>query len=107
MKSTTAVRTKRTLIALLLMFVLSFTTAFAATDTQEESPGGTVQTEVSADTGDSSGQDAEVKQEEPAAAAPAPAPVAKTQIIKKGRVPDNTTIEAREWIKERIGRQEN
>jgi predicted HD superfamily hydrolase involved in NAD metabolism len=29
------------------------------------------------------------------------------QIYKKGRVPDNTTIEAREWIKERIGRQEN
>ena len=85
MKSTTAVRTKRTLMALLLMFVLSFTTAFAATDTQEESPGGTVQTEVSADTGDGNGQAAEVQQEEPAAAAPAPAPVAKAQIIKKGR----------------------
>lgn len=29
------------------------------------------------------------------------------QIYKKGRVPDITTIDAREWIKERIGRQEN
>lgn len=29
------------------------------------------------------------------------------QIYKKGRTPDNTTIEAREWIKERIGRQGN
>lgn len=85
-------RVKRTLLALLMMFVLSISTAFAETEVQTGSTGEAVQTEVSAGTGDSSTQTTETQPETPAevtpapaAPVPAPAPVVQTRIIKKGR----------------------
>ena len=91
MKKLTSERAKRTLTALLLVFVLSFTTVFAETEGQAEvSPSDAVQTEVSGETaggegtanqsGDTSG---EVTATEEPAPAPAPAPVSR--IIKKGK----------------------
>ncbi|MBR3200487.1 MAG: CHAP domain-containing protein [Mogibacterium sp.] len=113
MKSMTGKNVKRTLLALLLMFVLSFTTVFSETDPQTENAGGTGQTEVSAETGEGSagtGDDgtgtgdgtsetgggttgpgdgtAEVVDTQPEIAeveSPALVPAARPQIIKKGR----------------------
>ena len=88
MRNTNATRIKRTLIALLLMFVLSFSTAFAETDGENgaAAENGT-QTEVTAETattdGNGDSQGTEVQQETPAAETPAPAPV--SHIVKKGK----------------------
>ena len=102
MKSATTGRVKRTLIALLLMFVISFASVFAETESQTESAGDTARTDVTAETGDT-GQAAETQQNVPAAAEQTPAPVAaeqapapviaeqapvpapNTRIIRKGR----------------------
>ncbi len=99
----TSERVKRTLIALLLMFVLSFTTVMAETDPQADGSGDAVQTEVSAEPGSGTGetvqtdasaepdggtaQDTGVQPETPAVEepAPAPAPAEKSRIIKKGK----------------------
>ena len=74
MRSAMAVRIKRTLMALLLMFVLSFTGAFAETEIRTENAGVTVQTEVSAESGGGT-----VIEE------PAPVTGAKAKVIKKGK----------------------
>lgn len=103
MKSTKDRRVRRTLTALLLMFVLSFSTVFAETKTQPENTGDPVQTEdpvqpdnpvqpedpvqpeVPTETGDSTEQVTETPQPAPAVQAPAPVPAATSQIIKKGK----------------------
>ena len=77
MKTMTAKRVKRTLTALLLMFVLSFGTVFAETEGQTENElnngSQTQQTEVQTETPEVT---------EPA---PAPAPQPASRIIKKGK----------------------
>ena len=81
MKSTTNMRVKRTLTALLLMFVFSFSTVFAETELQTEGAVDTVQTETPADSvrTDAPAETGEsTVQEEPAAET-------KHQIIKKGK----------------------
>jgi len=92
MRNTNATRIKRTLIALLLMFVLSFSTAFAETDGENgaAAENGTqteTATEVTTETtntdGNGGSQGTEVQQETPAAETPAPAPV--SHIVKKGK----------------------
>ena len=90
MKSTKDRRVKRTLTALLLMFVLSFSTVFAETTPPEntDNPAQTedpAQTEVPAETGDSTEQEATTPQPAPAVQTPAPVPAATSQIIKKGK----------------------
>ena len=103
MKSTPVRRVKRTLTALLLMFVLSFTAVFAETETepQTEGIGNAAQTEVSTETDESTQQTtetgqteetqqdtpaaAETQQDTPAAAETAPVAAARAQIIKKGK----------------------
>ena len=107
-KSTKAIRIKRTLTALLLVFVLSFTAVFAETEPQAENTGDAVQTEAASEavTGtDETGaaeagsaaevsEPAEQDQGETAAEAdesaegpedPAPAPRPKARIIRKGK----------------------
>ena len=91
-ESTTVNRIKRTLIALLLMFVLSFTSVLAETEPNADNPENTVQTEASTDTGDGDSQVTVPQQETPAveepaqtAEEPAPAPAAGPTIFKKGK----------------------
>ena len=91
MRSTAAIRAKRTLTALLLVFVLSFTTVFADNEGQPDAtPNEAVRNEAVA--GDESSNDpgtdttdpqqGDTAAEEPL---PEPAPVPKAQIIKKGK----------------------
>ena len=81
MKSTTNMRVKRTLTALLLMFVFSFSTVFAETELQTEGAVDTVQTETPADSvrTDAPAETGESTVQEESAAE------AKHQIIKKGK----------------------
>lgn len=74
-------------MALLLMFVLSFSTVSAETEPPTGDPGDTAQTEVSTETGDSTEPVTETPQAAPAAAVQtaAPAYTVKYPIIKKGR----------------------
>lgn len=85
MRSADANRVKRTLTALLLVFVLSFGTVFAETDGQTDAAAGEgIQTETAA-------QDPAVQPEAPAAEepaakpAPAPKPAPVSRIVKKGK----------------------
>ena len=92
MKSATTGRVKRTLIALLLMFVISFASVFAETEPQTENMGDNAKTDVAAETGDN-GQATETQQSVPAVSEQAVIPVASeqvvpapsTRIIRKGR----------------------
>lgn len=87
MRSTAVKRTRRTLTALLLVFVLSFTTVFAETEVQTEAPAdGAVQTEASTEGGSSTDQNAEeTKQDTTSAAQVTAQPAPKAAIIKKGK----------------------
>ena len=75
-KSTTVNRIRRTLITLLLMFVLSFTTVLAETESQTDTGGESVQTVVSAEANDTNTQVTEPK---PATTVPT------AKIVKKGK----------------------
>lgn len=89
MRSTTVKIVRRTLLALLLMFVLSFTTVFAETEPQTEGQGDAVQTEVSAEVSEEGAQtevSADTGESTEQAEEPQPeAPVVKSKIIRKGK----------------------
>lgn len=98
MRSADANRLKRTLTALLLVFVLSFGTVFAEADGQTDAAGDDgIQTEVTTETGEggsgetgeggSETQDPEIQPETPAAEEPVvePEPAPSGRIIKKGK----------------------
>ncbi len=91
-RSVTVKSIRRTILALLLMFVLSITAVFAETETQAENPGEPAQTDLSAETGEGGTQTEEPSPEtpeevvvQPENPAPAPAPVVVSRIIRKGK----------------------
>ena len=84
MKSATARRLKRTLIALLLMFVISFASAFAETEPQQGSTGDPVKTEESAET-DGNEQVTETQQTAPVVVKPAAPAEPTASIVRRGR----------------------
>ncbi len=84
MKSATTVRVKRTLMALLLMFVISFVPVFAETESQTENTGDTAATDVTVETGET-GQAAEIQQSIPTATEQKAAAAPSASIIRKGR----------------------